>query len=548
LQEGHDVLTVGDGAAALKAISRETLDLIFVDIVLGEGSGVDILRSAKKQGLTCPVIMITGFPNLDTGTEALRLGAFDYLAKPVRKETILRTTRMALNHKRLLDQRELAETKQENTRCYLEAVFRSVSDAIITVDKHMLVTGLNEAAKNICSPDPKMTVGRKFESSFNRCQKACQKALEEILLSKEAVEDPNIFCRHRQRPNQVVALTGTRLKDSKDNFLGVVLVLKDKTRLTELERKLEERGKFHNIIGKSRQMQKIYQLIDDLSDVETTVLIQGESGTGKELIAEAIHYSGNRSARHLIKVNCAALTENLLESELFGHVKGAFTGAVKDRVGRFQMAEGGTIFLDEIGEMPLTTQVKLLRVLEEKTFEPVGDSNAVKADIRVIASTNSDLTEKIEKGEFRKDLYYRLKVLEIHVPPLRERRPDIALLIDFFCNTFRKQFGKSIDGISDQVVQKLMAYAWPGNVRELKHAIEHAFIVCHSRQITLDHLPSEIAMNAKRPFHPTVKEQPVDFQDISKALEKSHGNKSKAARRLGISRQTIYRKINKSTT
>jgi two-component system response regulator HydG len=545
LKEGHDVLTVGDHAAALKAISGEVLDLIFADIILGDRTGVDILRVVKERGLTCPVIMITGFPNLETGSEALRLGAFDYLAKPVRKEQILRATQMALNHKQALDQRKLAETKQEDTRRYLEAVFRSVTDAIITVDKDMIVTGTNESTRNICGLDPEMAVGRRFESSFNLCQKACRKALEQILLTKEAVEDPNILCGHRHRPNQVVALTGTRLRDSNDNFLGAVLVLKDKTRLTELERELEERGKFHNIIGKSRRMQKIYQLIEDLSDVETTVLIQGESGTGKELIAEAIHYSGNRSARHLIKVNCAALTENLLESELFGHVKGAFTGAVKDRAGRFQLAEGGTIFLDEIGEMPLTTQVKLLRVLEEKTFEPVGDSNAIKADIRIIASTNSDLTEKTEKGEFRKDLYYRLKVLEIPLPPLRERRQDIPLLIEHFCNTFRKQFGKSIDGISDKAVHKLMAYAWPGNVRELKHAIEHAFIVCHDRQITLDHLPLEIVDDAKKLFQSAVTEPLIDPQHISKALEESQGNKSEAARRLGISRQTIYRKIKK---
>ena len=193
----------------------------------------------------------------------------------------------------------------------------------------------------------------------------------------------------------------------------------------------------------------------------------------------------------------------------------------------------------------MTTQVKLLRVLEQKTFEPVGDSNAIQADIRVIASTNSDLVEKIQRKEFRQDLYYRLKVLEIKLPPLRERRQDIPLLIDFFCKTFGKQFGKSIEGISDQAVQRLMAYSWPGNVRELKHAVEHAFIVCHERLISVEHLPSEITTESEKKFHPASAEPWIDPRDISKALEESQGNKSEAARRLGISRQTIYRKIKK---
>jgi PAS domain S-box-containing protein len=543
--EGHNVVTVSDYNEAVKTISAETFDLIFTDIVLGNRSGVEFLRSAKELGLTCPVIMITGFPNLETASEALRLGAFDYLPKPVRKDQILRATRVALKHKHALDQRKLAEARQDNYRRHLEAVFRSVTDAIVTVDKDMIVTGANQSVKAICGVDPKLVVGKRFESSFNNCNKACQRALEKILLTREAVENPEVQCRHDRRPNQVVELNGTTLKDSNEKFLGGILVLKDKTRLRELERELEERGKFHNIVGKSREMQRIYQLIEDLADVETTVLIQGESGTGKELIAEAIHYSGNRSNGHLVKVNCAALTENLLESELFGHVEGAFTGAIKDRIGRFQMAEGGTIFLDEIGEMPITTQVKLLRVLEEKTFEPVGDSNAIKADIRVIASTNSDLAEKIEKGEFRKDLYYRLKVLEIFLPPLRERRQDIPLLVDYFFRQFKKEFKRSIDGISGSAVKAMMSYAWPGNVRELKHVIEHAFIVCHSRRINTDHLPFEILKDRMRPVRSASGKLPIDPQDIAEALDATHGNKSEAARRLGVSRQTIYRKIKK---
>ncbi|MBT3260359.1 MAG: sigma-54-dependent Fis family transcriptional regulator, partial [Deltaproteobacteria bacterium] len=210
-----------------------------------------------------------------------------------------------------------------------------------------------------------------------------------------------------------------------------------------------------------------------------TVLITGESGTGKELVAEALHYKGGRNHKPLVKVNCSALSDNLLESELFGHIKGSFTGAVKDRIGRFQMADGGTILLDEIGDMPPKIQVKLLRVLQEKTFERVGESTSIKVDVRVVACTNQALREKIEQGEFREDLYYRLNVVEICVPPLRERKEDIPFLIDHFVKKFNKNINKDIFGISTDVQKVFMDYSWPGNVREMEHALEHAFILCH---------------------------------------------------------------------
>jgi PAS domain S-box-containing protein len=544
-KEGHNVLTVKDYTSALEVISKLDLDLIFADIVLGDHTGIDILRAAKNRGLTCPIVMITGYPNLETASEALRLGAFDYLAKPIRRDTLLRTASLALSHKSALDQKALAETKQENYRRHLEAIFRSVTDAIVTVDRDMRVTGANAATRSVCGANPGEIIGKAFKEAFHQCNGACQKALKQILETEELIGYHQIECRHKLRPGQVVILTGTKLQDQDEKFLGAVLVLKDTTRLAELERELKERGQFYKLVGKSRRMQDIYRLLEDLADVETTVLITGESGTGKELVAEALHYSGSRSSKPLVKVNCAALTENLLESELFGHVRGAFTGAVRDRTGRFQLAGSGTILLDEIGDMSLSTQAKLLRVLEEKVFERVGDSSPIKIDIRVLASTNIDLVEKFKKGEFREDLYYRLKVLEIALPPLRERREDIPLLIDHFCQSFSRQFGKPIDGVSDEVVDLFMQYLWPGNVRELKHAIEHAFILCRGRLIAVDHLPSEIisAVNKNKQAH--TGSLGSNHRNILKALEETGWNKSKAARRLGISRQTIYRKIKK---
>jgi transcriptional regulator with PAS, ATPase and Fis domain len=322
-----------------------------------------------------------------------------------------------------------------------------------------------------------------------------------------------------------------------------MLVIKDETRLDVLERDLQERKQVHNIIGQSKGMQRVYSLIDDLADVYSTVLITGETGTGKELVADALHYRGSRREAPLVKVNCSALQENLLESELFGHVKGAFTGAIDSKRGRFQKAEGGTIFLDEIGDISKIVQHKLLRVLQNREFERVGDSVPIKADVRVVTATNKDLRKKVSSGDFREDLYYRLKVIEVALPPLRERREDIPILVEHFINRFNKKMNREIDAVSDDVMNIFMDYHWPGNVRELEHTIEHAFIVCHSRTITLEYLPSEFEdhLSISRPL---LEEHDGDeSKAILHALEKCGWNKSKAARLLGMSRPTIYRKI-----
>lgn len=293
-------------------------------------------------------------------------------------------------------------------------------------------------------------------------------------------------------------------------------------------------------------MQNIYSLLEDLSSLDTTVLVTGESGTGKELVARALHYSGNRAFKPFTTVNCSALAESLLESELFGHVKGAFTGAFKDKQGRFAAADGGTILLDEIGDISPMIQLKLLRVLQEKEFERVGESTPQKVDVRVIACTNKDLKEKVKKGEFRQDLYYRLKVVEVALPPLRDRLEDLPLLVDHFRRTFNERFHKDIGGISSEVLSRFMDYAWPGNVRELEHVMEHAFVLCHGGTITLKHLPADIRNGDPVDENPHLKNRVIpgqDVENIREALNKTGWNKSKAARLLGIGRRTIYRKI-----
>ena len=329
--------------------------------------------------------------------------------------------------------------------------------------------------------------------------------------------------------------------------MGAVLVIRDITRLTHLEEELKERHQFQSIIGKSEKMQKVYSLLKILANQITTVLITGDSGTGKEVAARALHYGGARANGSFVTVNCSALAESLLESELFGHVKGAFTGADRDKIGRFEAADGGTILLDEIGDISPLIQLKLLRVLQEKEFDRVGESNPRKVDVRVLASTNRNLKEAIRTGKFREDLYYRLNVIQINLPPLRERYEDIPLLINHFCGVFQKSYDKKISAVSDEVLEKFMSYGWPGNVRELEHAIERAFVLCRDQTIQLEHIPTEIRDYTPAHINKRLPEDSSndDPEAIRKALEKTGWNISKAARLLGISRWTLYRRFQK---
>jgi transcriptional regulator with PAS, ATPase and Fis domain len=335
------------------------------------------------------------------------------------------------------------------------------------------------------------------------------------------------------------------LLEKDDQFYGAVLVLKDITRLTDLESKLGERRSVRNIVGKSAPMQKVFSLLGQLADVDTTTLVTGESGTGKELIVDALHYGGARADGPLVKVNCAGLPDSLLESDLFGHVRGAFTGAVRDKIGRFQAAEGGTIFLDEVGDISTPLQLKLLRVLEQKEYVRLGETGTRTADVRVVAATNAKLLRKVEEGVFREDLFYRLKVMCIDLPPLRKRIEDIPLLVDHFVGVFNDRFGKQLSGVTDEVMEHFIRYPWPGNVRELKHVIEHGCILCNGGRIESGHLPPELltyrpSAAMKRGGKSSGR---VGAQAVLDALREAEGNKARAARRLGIGRVTLYRKI-----
>jgi two-component system response regulator HydG len=309
------------------------------------------------------------------------------------------------------------------------------------------------------------------------------------------------------------------------------------------------------LVGSSHRMHLVYERTHLAANSHTTVLILGETGTGKELVAEAIHFASSRKQGPLVKVNCSALSENLLESELFGHVKGAFTGAIKDKVGRFEAAHEGTIFLDEIGDISPLIQLKLLRVLQEKEIEPVGSSQTQKVDVRVLAATNKDLRSMVREGQFRQDLYYRLRVFQIDLPALREHKEDIPLLVESFMERFNRQTGKSIRSISDEVKQCFMDYCWPGNVRELENTIEHAYVTCQGNEIGLFDLPPELRMTefraaecrgraeTKSKGKSAAASGATTRDQLVKMLESCGWSKAEAARRLGLNRATIWRKM-----
>ncbi len=441
--------------------------------------------------------------------------------------------------------RKQAEEELDRQQNRLSAIFRSVKDAIITVDRNLNIIEANTSAGNICGLQPEKLPSMFPSPPHDQCSLGCRDILEETLNKKTAIQDYQIKCNRQSVPHQQVSLSCAPLEDHHGNFLGAVLVIRDITRLSDLERELKERHQFHQIIGKSHKMQEIYRLIEDISDYEATVLITGESGTGKELVARAIHDNGVRRFKPFVSVNCSALAEPLLESELFGHVKGAFTGAIRDHIGRFQMADGGTLLLDEIGDISPLIQLKLLRVLQEKSFERVGESTPVHVNVRVIACTHQNLREKVRRGEFREDLFYRLKVLEINIPPLRKRIEDLPLLIENFMARFERKFQISVGRPTDGVMAALINYHWPGNIRELEHCIERAVILSRGGSISINHIPEEIIGKSKSKGRPSRLTKKSERQQILNALADTDWNKAKTARLVGISRKTLYQKIKK---
>ena len=556
---GYESVTgVSSFEEALAAIEQEDFDLIISDIVLQGASGIDLLRQVKEMGQTCPVVMITGYPNIETAAEAVRLGAFDYVPKPVRKVELLKIVALALEKQEIQKEKNRFEAQQEKNRYLQETILRSVREIIITVDTHLRIADMNDMAKDWTrSFLPEITIGAPLPTLNSKFGRALLEDAEKVLKHRKGIKMHRIEWQKKDNSFGVMSVNATPLEDSTSTFLGVVITARDLTHLEGLDKK-QQRSHFHRFIGKSQPMQRIYALIESVGKVDTTVLITGESGTGKELVADALHAESPRHNRPLVKVDCTSIPEDLLESELFGHKKGSFTGADHDRLGRILQADGGTLFLDEIGDISPRTQLRLLRFLQERTFYPVGQDQPIQVDVRVITATNADLKEKVHRDQFREDLYFRLRVVDIILPPLRERKKDIPLLAQYFLTDFNNKMKQDVTGFSDSVMKRLLNHSWPGNIRELEHVIERAYVLSKGDTITTDNLPPEIliAENPQRSFDEPAIIQPVqvhplspdkdsenEVEQIIEALRRTAGNKAKAARMLGVDRSTLYRKI-----
>ncbi|MFO7973708.1 MAG: sigma 54-interacting transcriptional regulator [Candidatus Hydrogenedentota bacterium] len=456
----------------------------------------------------------------------------------------------------------------------LATILDTMADGVFVIDTEHVIQRWNRAMERITGYSPAEAIGRNcaFLNDGCRCDHCdhlppftCD------LFEVESVDKAETVIRNCDGEEVHVVAAGRVLRGDDREPIGAVITLTDitslrhlETEMNQLRREVTGRFEFHNIVGKSPQMREIFNLVELAAASPVTVLITGETGTGKEIVAKAIHYHSERKDGPLVRVNCSALSESLLESELFGHAKGAFTGAIRDHAGRFERANGGTIFLDEVGDIPPLVQVKLLRVLQERELERVGEATPRKVDVRVIAATHRNLRELVRRGEFREDLFYRLKVFPINLPPLRERKEDIDPLIKRFIARFNEETGKNIQGLTPDAIRMAMDYCWPGNVRELENAIEHAFVTCNGAFIGPFDLPIEIRRvelkqqlcDDASPFDgftisgtyaegASRRKRGNNREELIAVLDACDWNKAEAARRLGITRTSVWRRMKK---
>jgi PAS domain S-box-containing protein len=434
---------------------------------------------------------------------------------------------------------------------FVDLILDSVADGVFTVDTEWKITSFNAAAEQIVGISREKALGRRCHDIFSAsiCTSRC--ALRHSIETGEAIIDQTIDIINSSGDKVPVSISTAVMRDTDGTLLGGVETFRDLSAMEELRKEISSRYTFEDIVGKHRAILEIFDILPDIAESDSTVLIEGKSGTGKELFARAIHNLSARSSGPFVAVNCAALPEGLLESELFGYVRGAFTNATRDKPGRFAQAQKGTILLDEVGELPISTQVKLLRVLQERSYEPLGSIRSTDADVRIIASTNRNLAHLVRQGRFREDLFFRLNVLRIRLPELTDRRGDIPLLVTHFVSRHASRMGKRIEEVSDDVLSFLMRYDFPGNVRELENIIEHGVVLCRGTIIEMEHLPTELFGDRPAPETGAESEDlkatrdQAEKQIITDALERHGGNRLDTARELGMHKTTLWRKMKK---
>ncbi len=429
-----------------------------------------------------------------------------------------------------------------------EIILESISDGVFTVDRNWKIMSFNRAAEEITGISRDEAIGRQCWNVFrsNMCEGEC--ALKKTMKEGKSFISTSTYIINSEKKRIPITVSTSLLKDEKGKTLGCVETFRDHSLVEELRKELSAGYQVGDIISRSPAMAKIFKILPQISESDSTVLIDGETGTGKELTARAIHSLSHRKNKPFIAINCGAFPDTLLESELFGFKAGAFTNALQDKKGYFAAAEGGTILLDEIGDTSAPFQVKLLRVLEEHEFQPLGSEKKEKANVRIIAATNKNLPKMVETGKFRQDLFYRINVIHIKLPPLRERMEDVPLLIDHFINKLNKIREKSVRGIDHQVLESLMSYKFPGNIRELANIIEHAFVLCSNGNIMLQHIPENFAAQPRDTLRYNRLSDPVESAEskmITDALKRNNFNRMDTANDLGIHKSTLFRKINR---
>ncbi|MCP4716525.1 MAG: PAS domain S-box protein [Deltaproteobacteria bacterium] len=432
----------------------------------------------------------------------------------------------------------------------LKTILDSIADGVFTIDMDKNITSFNRAAERITGIRRRQAIGQKCFDVFhaNICQGRC--AMEKTIRTGKPSIDMSINILNSSGKTVPISISTAVLKDPAGKVIGGVETFRDLSAIEEMRREIRKQYRCGDIISKNHEMQQLFAVLPDIAQSDSTVLIQGVSGSGKELVARALHNQSRRSRGPFVAVNCGALPDTLLESELFGYVKGAFTDAKKDKPGRFALAEKGTLFLDEIGDLSAALQVKLLRVLQEGEYEPLGATRPVRADARIITATNKDLLQLVSQGRVRDDFYYRINVVKVSLPPLARRREDIPLLVEHFIDRFNLKTNKHITGADDEAMAFFMRYDFPGNIRELENMIEHAFVLCRDGVIRMQCLPQELVREERTvlPAATGAEAQPLqeaERRKIIETLEEYKGNRTQAACALGINKSTLWRKMKK---
>jgi PAS domain S-box-containing protein len=426
-----------------------------------------------------------------------------------------------------------------------DPILDSINEGVFTIDHQWRITAFNRAAERITGVRRQDALGRQCSDVFraNICEEAC--ALRRTFSSGKPVVGATASIIGVNGDRIPVRISTALLRNPNGEIAGGVETFQDFSHIEQLRKELESRYTFEDIVGRSAALRSLFEVLPQIAASPSTVLIEGESGTGKELIARAIHHLSPRSKKRFVAVNCAALPDALLESELFGYKAGAFTDAKRDKLGRFALADGGTIFLDEIGDISPAMQVRLLRVLQERSVEPLGATEPVKINVRVLAATNKNLSQLVREGKFREDLFYRIRVVYLRIPSLKERREDVPLLVDHLVAKFNHLQEKEIIGVSPDVMARLMEHDYPGNVRELENIIEQAFVLCRGGQIEIEHLPVELrpANSKSGGSISATNMRTAQRQMIEAALARNQGNRRQTARELGINPSTLYRRL-----